>query len=279
MVKIVVDSGSDLQRGIIEKDGCLFDCVPLNLQLEDRVYVDDENLNLDEFIERMELSPAGVKSASPSPALFMDKFHDGDSVFVVTLSSKLSGTYNSALTAKRMYLDECGKKFIHVFDSLSASIGEGLVAMKIAEFAKNGLNNVEIVNNVNDFIKNMRTYFLLDKFDSLVKTGRINPYIAKVASLLNIKAICGDNTAGEIRMVDKARGHNKAVKRLVQIIKESTPDLENRIVGISYVKCYERAVAFKEELLSVMKVKDVVIMEARGLVATYANRGGFVVAV
>ena len=124
----------------------------------------------------------------------------------------------------------------------------------------------------------MRTYFILDKFDNLVKTGRINPAIAKIASMLNIKPICSEKS-GEITMLDKARGHNKAVKRLIEIIRSNTPNLENAIVGISHVKCYEKAVALKDEILAALHVKEVFITEARGIVTTYANKGGVVVSV
>jgi DegV family protein with EDD domain len=176
-----------------------------------------------------------------------------------------------------MYMEEYGKKFIHVFDSLSASIGEGLIALKVSDMAKIGLSNLEIVENINQFIKSMGTYFLLDKFDSLVKTGRINPYVAKIAAMLNIKPVCGADGSGNIKLFDKARGYNKAVKRLIEIIKENTPDLESRVVGISHVKCYEKALAFKNELTKALRVKDVFITEASGLIAIYGNRGGFVV--
>jgi DegV family protein with EDD domain len=249
----------------------------MHLHIEDKVFVDDENLNVDEFLEHMEASPVGAKSAAPSPNSFIEKFIGDESVFVVTVSSKISGTYQNAVAAQRMYLEEYGKKFIHVFDSMSASIGEGIIALKIAEFAKKGLSNIEIVEHVNNFIKNMGTYFLLDKFDNLVKNGRISPYIAKFASLLNIKPICGADGNGQIKLFDKARGYNKAAKRLIEIIKENTPDIENRIVGISHVKCYEKALAFKEELMKVLRVKDVFITEAKGLITIYASRGGFVV--
>jgi len=277
-LRIVTDSGCDIKREMVENDTCGFDKVPLSLHFEDRVYVDDHRLDMDEFLNHMENSPTTVKSASPSPASFIEKFLEGESVFVVTLSSKISATYQNAMMAKKMYLEEYGKKFIHVFDSLSASIGEGLVAMKIAEYAKKGLDNLEIVELVNHFIKNMRTYFLIDKFDTLVKSGRINPYVAKVASMLNIKPICGADD-GDIKMFDKARGYNKAVKRLIEMIKENTPDIESKVIGIAHTKCYEKAVAFKDELLKTIRVKDVVIEESSGLIASYANRGGFVVAV
>jgi len=238
--------------------------------------VDDESLDIEDYLVQMERS-AGVKTSAPSPNLFFERFKIGDSVFVVTLSSKLSATYQSAMTAKDMYIEEYGKKFVHIFDSLSASVGQGVIAMKISELMKKGTGNLEIVDQVNHFIKDMRTFFILDKYDNLVKTGRVKPYIAKLASFLNIKPIC---TAfeGEIKMEDKARGYHKAMTRLVELIKETTLDLEDRVVAISHCKCYEKAVALKDEVLKQLKVKDVLIQECRGVVATYANRGGVVLA-
>jgi len=275
---IVVDSGCDVSTEIIAGDNCSIAHIPLNLQIEDKVYLDDENLDLDLYLSHMESSAVAVKTSAPSPSLFFERFKAGDNVFVVTLSSKLSATYQSAITARDMYVEECGKKFIHVFDSLTASIGEGVIAMKIAELLKKGAGCGEVVDQVNHFIKDMRTYFILDKFDNLVKTGRINPYVAKIASFLNVKPICGDND-GEIKMVDKARGYTKAARKLVQIIKENTPDIESRVIGITHVKAYEKAVALKEELLSQLRAKDILIQECRGVTTTYANRGGVVVAV
>jgi DegV family protein with EDD domain len=274
MFKIVLDSGCDVVKDIVEYP---MERVPLHLHFDDRVFVDDEDIDVDEFLDHMDASPLAVKSAAPSPASFLEKYLGDESVFVITLSSKLSGSYQSAMLAKKMYFEEYGEKFIHVFDSLSATIGCGMIAHKVSEFAKKGLSNMEIIEHVNHFIKNMGTYFLLDKFDNLVKTGRINPYIAKFTSLLNIKLICGADGSGNIKMMDKTRGYNRAVKRLIEIIKENTPDIESRIVGISHCKCYEKAVAFKDEFLKVLRVKDVFITECTGTIATYANRGGFIV--
>jgi DegV family protein with EDD domain len=278
LVNIIVDSGCDINTEMVESEACSINYVPLSLHVEDRVYVDDEALDLDEFMTGMHNSPAGVKTAAPSPQAFIDRFKKEGSVFVVTLSSKLSGTYQSAILAKKMYVEEYGKKFIHVFDSLSASIAEGLIALKISEYVKRGLTNLEVVDSVNSFMKTMRTYFVLDRFDNLTKTGRINPAIAKIASLLNIKPVCTERN-GEIAMLDKVRGYNKAVKRLIELIRDNTPNLENAIIGISHVKCYEKAVELKESILLALKVKGVFITEARGIVTTYANKGGVVVAV
>ena len=273
---LIVDSGCDITPDLIDHENCNLSYIPLNLQLDDKVYLDDENLDIEDYLVAMERS-AGVKTSAPSPSLFFERFKLGDNVFVVTLSSKLSATYQSAMTAKDMYLEEYGKKFVHIFDSLSASVGQGIIAMKISELIKKGASNLDIVDQVDHFIKEMRTFFILDKYDNLVKTGRIKPYIAKLASFLNVKPICGA-LDGEIKMEDKARGYTKAVSKLVQIIKDSTHNLEDRVVAISHCKCYEKAVALKDEILKHLKVKDVLIQECKGVVATYANRGGVVLA-
>jgi len=273
---IIVDSGCDVSPSIINSETCGISYVPITLQLGDKVYLDDENLNIEDYLTQMEKSSEGVKTAAPSPGSFLEAYKNGDSIFVVTISSKLSATYQSAVLAKNMYIEEYGEKFIHIFDSLSASVGQGVIAMKIAELVKSGLSNLEIVDAVNNFVKNARTFFILDKFDNLVKTGRVKPYVAKVASVLNIKPICGDEN-GEIKMVGKARGFEKAVKRLVQIIGEA--NIEDRVVNITHVKSYDRAVALKDELLKNLKVKDIVITECKGVTATFGYRGGIVVAV
>jgi len=275
---IVVDSGCDISKDLIDGKNCVLTHVPLNLQIEDKVYLDDDSFDQDLYLAHMDATTVAVKTSAPSPNLFFEQFKVGENVFAITLSSKLSATYQSAMTAKDMYLEECGKKFIHIFDSLSAAIGEGVVAMKIAELLDKGTSATEVVEQVNQFIKGMNTYFILDKFDNLVKTGRIKPYVAKIASFLNIKPICGSDN-GEIKMLDKARGYSKALNRLVDIIKENTPDIENRIIGITHIKAYEKAVELKNELMKHITAKDIIIQEGRGISTTYANKGGVIIAV
>ena len=278
MINIIVDSGCDINKDLINSENCKISSVPINLQLQDKDFVDDENLDIEDYLVQMENSPVGVKTSAPSPNVFYEKFKAEGDAFVVTISSKLSATYQSAMTAKRMYAEECGKKFIHIFDSLTASVGQGVIALKIAELIEKGTHSMdEIVDQVNQFMATSRTYFILDRYDNLVKTGRIKPYVAKLASFLNVKPICGDHE-GEIKMIDKARGYSKAITKMVEIIKENTSDLEERVIAISHCKCYEKAVALKDEILKHMRVKDVLIQDCGGVIATYANRGGIVLA-
>jgi len=274
---IVVDSACDVARDIVDGVGTFLSKVPINLQLGDKVYRDDEELNLDTYIDEMEASPS-VKTSAPSPGLFLDRFKVGDSVFVVTLSSKLSATYQSAMTAKDMYIEQFGNKFIHIFDSCTASVGEGVIVRKITELLDNGFKDMEVVEKVDEFIKNMNTYIILDKFDNLVKTGRINPMIAKVAGFMNLKPICSEQ-GGEIKMLEKTRGFTKAKTRLAEIIRETTPDIAQRTMCITHVKALDKALALKDEMLRVINPKEIIIEESGGVTTTYGARGGLIVAV
>jgi len=275
-MKIVVDSACDYKNEMKE-DGINLDSVPLCLQVDDAQFVDDETLDMEAYLKAMEASKKAVRTAAPSPELYLEQYKAaGDGAFAVTVSGKLSASNQNAQIARQMYLDEVGEKFIHVFDSLSASVGETLVALKLDEFIKNNMPNLEIVDKVTDFIKNMRTYFILERYDNLVKNGRVNPYIAKLATLLSIRPICAADE-GKVAMVDKARGTARAMKKLVDIIANEAIDFQNRTLAISHVKCLEKAIAFRDEILSRVPFKNAIVVEMGGLCTTYAEREGLIV--
>lgn len=276
-MKIILDSGCDLTDEIKNKRGEHFEVVPLSLMVDDKHFIDDEKLDIPAYILEMEKSKIAVKTAAPSPELFLEKFKADGAMFAVTLSKHLSASYTNAMLAKQMYLEEFTNKFIHVFDSLSAACGETLVAMKINEYVNNNLLDTEIVSKVTSFIDDMKTYFILEKYDNLVKNGRMNSYVAMIAGMIGIKPICAANE-GKIVMTDKAMGTKKAFTKLIDTIAKQTIDFENRILAISHVTCLERAVAFKDEILQKIKFKDVIIMETSGLCSTYAERGGIIIA-
>lgn len=275
-MKIVVDSGCDFTSEMKNKDGINIERVPLTLQLEEKEYIDDDNLNIDDYLSEMKSIKNPPKTAAPSPGLYLDKFKGEDSIFAVTLSSQLSASHNNAIVARDLYYNEIGSKFIHVFDSLSASVGECLIALKINEHIKNNLKEIEIVDKVSTFIKEMKTYFILECYDNLVKNGRMSPYMAKIGEILSIRPIC---TAidGKIELAGKARGTKKAMAKLVDIIASENIDFKSRILGISHVKCPEKALSFKEEVMKRVPFKDCIILETSGLCSTYADNGGLII--
>jgi DegV family protein with EDD domain len=274
--KIVADSSCDLTEEM--KKEMNVEIVPLTLQLGEKEYIDDENLNVREYVSDMNQCKTPPKSACPSPGEFFKKYLGDESVFTVTLSSKLSGTYNSAVIAKNKFVEEIGNKFVHVFDSMSASVGETLVCIKIAELAQKDLGEMEIVEKVTNYINGMKTLFLLESLDHLAKAGRLNHIVAKIASVLSIKPIMGSNGEGNIKLFEKVRGYNRAFNRMVDLVGETGEKLEDKILGIAHCNCPDRAEKFKEEVEKKYNFKDIVIVNMSGLSSTYADDGGLVIA-
>lgn len=273
---IIADSSCDLSDKM--KKDMNVEIVPLTLRLEDREYVDDESLNVKEYVKDMGECKTSPKTSCPSPMDFIKKYSKEGSSFVVTLSSKLSATYQSAITAKNMFLEENSQKFIHVFDSLSASAGETVICRKIYELSQNGAGELEIVEKVSKYISEMKTLFLLESLEHLAKAGRLNTIVAKVASVLDIKPIMGANEDGNIKLIEKIRGYKRAFNRFIEVIGEECADTSDKIIGISYCNCLDRAILLKEEILKRYKFKEIILSEMAGLSSTYSDDGGLVIA-
>lgn len=274
--KIVADSSCDLSKELNEKMDVSL--VPLTIEVDEKAFIDDKSMDVKELMYAMKNSKFGFKTACPSPADFMKEYEKADNIFVVTLSSALSGTYNSAMMAKDMMLENVGDKFIHVFDSLSASVAETLVSIKIHELIQENCDKFEIVKKVENYIKEMKTFFILDSLDNLIKTGRINKLVGQFATALNIKPIMGANDDGTIKLVEKIRGSKKAFKRLVEVIGEQGTRLEDKVIAISHCNALDKAEALKKDLEEKYNFKEILIVEMAGLSTAYANDGGIIVA-
>lgn len=276
MFKIISDSSCDLNDKL--KKLLNINIVPLNIQVGNKNFLGVESLSPQKIIGEMKKCLTSPKTSSPSPEKFINAFKGIEKVFVVTLSSKLSSTYNNAMLAKEIFLEDMGKKFIHVFDSKSASVGQTLVSMKIAEYIQQNLSEKIIVEKVNNYIDEMKTFFVLESLDNLVKAGRISKLKGKLASTLSIKPIMKGNDLGEIELVKKVRGTKKALEKLIDIIESEGLNIEDKILGITHCNCLDRALKFKEDVVKRLNFKDVIIVEAAPISTVYANEGGIVIA-
>ena len=271
--QIVADSSCDLNEEI--KNTMDVSLVPFKIDIEEYNFIDDENIDLNDMISKMKESPNPIKTSCPGPGDFLESYKKAKDIFAVTISSKLSGTYNSAILAKEMALEEDRNKFIHVFDSKSASVGESLVALKIEELKKEGLENQEIVRKVEEEINNMRTFFILESLDNLIKNGRISKTKGLIANVLNLKPIMGSND-GEIELVENVRGSKKAYNRLVEIIGETGTDFSHKTLGISHVNAVDKAEELKVKIEKLYNFKKIIIVSTKGLSSAYANDGGII---
>ena len=267
--KIIVDSCSDLTPEMEEKLGIV--TVPLHLRLGQQEYMDDENLDISAFMEEMKACTEKIGSAAPAPAAFIDAMTQD--AFVVTLSSALSATYsNAVLAAEDVSAD------IHVFDSKSASAGGTLIALKIRELISRGLQKPQIIESVNNFIDGMKTYFVLEKFENLIKNGRLGAIKGKIASMLNVKLLLGSDGAGQITLYAKVRGTKAMLEKMISFINVSGRKTTGENAVISH--CNNQTLA--EQLAGLIRqrfdFKEIFIIPTRGTSSLYADNKGIILA-
>lgn len=224
-------------------------------------------------------SPQCPRSACPSPEKFREAYcTEAEHVYAITLSSHLSGSYNSAVLGMNLYREKYGKKQIHVVDSESASCGETQIVKKLVELEEQGLPFEEIVKQIEEFRSNMHTYFVLDNLETLRKNGRLTGVKALVASTLSIKPImAGDK--GNIVQRGQSIGMKKALRRMAEIILEEVGDAQHRTLMITHCNAPDRAETIKKLLTDKVQFRDCLIMDTRGVSSMYANDGGVIVTV
>ena len=275
--KIVVDSCCELPEEYLQDPR--FEIVPLGLEVGDYRIQDDENFDQAEFLKKVAESPQCPRSACPSPEKFREAYcTEAEHVYAITLSSHLSGSYNSAVLGMNLYREKYGKKQIHVVDSESASCGETQIVKKLVELEEQGLPFEEIVKQIEEFRSNMHTYFVLDNLETLRKNGRLTGVKALVASTLSIKPImAGDK--GNIVQRGQSIGMKKALRRMAEIILEEVGDAQHRTLIITHCNAPDRAETIKKLLTDKVQFRDCLIMDTRGVSSMYANDGGVIVTV
>lgn len=272
--KIVVDSCCELPKELLAD--AKYQRVPLGLEVGDYQIQDDENFNQKEFLQKVAACPVCPKSSCPSPEKYMEAYQtEAENVYVVTLSSHLSGSHNSAVLGEKLYHEQYGDKNICIVDSQSASGGETQIALKIRDLEEMGLKFEEIVEKIKAFRDEMVTYFVLDNLETLRKNGRLSAVKALVASTLNIKPLmAGDK--GVIVQRGQSIGMKKALNKLVDAIVAETKEGHNRLI-ISHCNALERAEQVKKSILERRHFEEVLIMDTAGISSMYANDGGIIV--
>ena len=276
--KIAIDSCGELLNEW--KDDERIESVPLTLMVGGESIIEDETFDQKDFLKKVAACLECPKSACPSPERYMKAYEcEADHIYAVTLSSELSGSYNSAVLGKSLFLEDNPGKKIHVFNSKSASGGESLIAMKIVECEEKGLSFEEVIETVDKYIEEMSTFFVLENLETLRKNGRLSRVKALVASALKIKPVMGATPEGSICQFDQARGMNKAIVKMVELVGEKGINIHEKIVAITYCNCPERAKMLEEAIRERLNPAKIVVMDTAGVSSMYANDGGVIVAV
>ena len=280
--KIVVDSCCELPRQCKNDDR--FERVPLGLDIDGEVIMDDDDFCQSTFLKKIAEAENSPKSFCPSPAAYMEAYEtEAENVFVFTLSSRLSGSYNSALVARHMYNEErreagLPKKNIFVCDSKSASGGETQLVIKTIEYMHEGMSFSDACVKLMMYRNQMRTYFVLNTLDTLIKNGRIRGLEALAVNALNIKPVMA-SLDGDVYKMDQGVGVNNALRKLIDcMIKEVETDTKRTII-ISHCNAKERAIELKRMIKKHYTNAHIVIMDTLGVSSMYANDGGVIVTV
>lgn len=274
--KIIVDSCCDMTAEM--KKDAVFTNVPLTIHCGDQDFVDDDTLNQAELLAAMKRNETAPSTSCPSPQAYLNAMDCGaEDVYVVTLSAVLSGSHNSAQTARTMLEETEPAQNIHVFNTRSASSGETLVALKIRELAQAGIPFGEAVQKIEQFIGHMRTLFTLESLENLRKGGRLGRLQAAVATALRIKLFLHGTPEGEIGLLGKALSIKQALGMMISHIVADA-DHAGKTLVISHCNCSDRASWLKSQLERLCAFANIIIVETRGIATVYADNGGIVCA-
>ena len=276
--KIVVDSCCELPESF--KTDMRFEIVPLTLIVGDLYEKeDDRDFDQREFLNAVAACPECPKSACPSPERYLKAYEtEAERVYVVTLSSKLSGSYNSAVLGKNLYHEKYGAKDICVIDSKSASCGETQIVYKIMELEEQGKSFEEVTGQVEQFVSGMNTYFVLENLDTLRKNGRLSGVKALVASTLNIKPVMGADD-GSIIQLGQGIGMKKALTRLADTAVEEAVDSASRRLMITHCSNPRAAECVRRHIEEKLHFKETLILDTAGVSSMYANEAGVIVTI
>lgn len=276
--RIIADSCCD--RTNVMKDWNNITFVPLTLSIKDYTIFDDESFDQEDFIKRTLESDEVAKTACPAPDAFAKAMDcDENDVYVLVITDKLSGTYNSAMQGKALFEEEHQGKNVHVFNSLATSGIESLVAEKIKELADSGMAFEDVVSTIEDYIVNHTgLYFCLESLDVLNNNGRLYAMAASIMKKIKLKLICKRTTEGSVTLAGQDFNINRAIVKMASIIIDDIADKEpcKQRAVISHVCCEERANTIKDKLLA-GGFGDVEIVKASGLNSVYAANGGIIV--
>ncbi len=272
--KIVVDSSSNLTKDYLkESDDIGFDVAPLTIRINNKEYVDDGSCSEEELLKALSETKEKTSSSCPSPDNFLSKLEGAEKYIIITISSKLSGAFNSANVAKNMYDHP---ENVMVIDSKLVAGAMRILVDKAVQLIKEDKSFEEIENELIKQRDDNKLLFVLDKFDNLIRNGRVNKILGFLASKLSIKPLCyGDD--GEIKIMAKIRTFAGVIKKMSVEIGNMVSSTKGRKCIISHTKNEEFALILKDLIEKTYEFDSVDIEENKCLCAYYSLEGGIIV--
>lgn len=269
--KIVADSSCD----IWELNGVDFAVAPMTISTDNKHYVDNQELDVRLMSEDLAKYKGISHTACPSVGSWLDCYEGYDEVFVVTLTGAMSGTYNSAMTAKGIYEEENENVKVHVFDSLSTGPEMRLLIEKLKEMIEEDLPFEEIVEKGQDYLKHTRLFFALKSLHNFAMNGRVNKAVASAIGVLNISIFATASEEGTIQQISKCRGEKKVVRSMIEHLENA--GYHGGKVRISHADNLKLAHNVRDKILELYPHADIIVYPMGGLCTYYAEIGGLLV--
>lgn len=275
-VKVVTDSGSDIPQELADKLG--IEVVPLKVRFGEENFIDRKEMSYDLFYKKMGESEHVPVTSLPSPQDFLDTFEKigkENEIICITISSAISGTFQSANLAKNMLKDYS----IEIIDSKSLSMVTGRLAIIAHEMGEKGIGFFEIAEKLKGIAMDMHAYILIDDLKNVIKGGRISNWKGSIAQVFQIKPILYLNKDGEVHVRENVRGRKKQLKRIVDIIEKDGKDLSKYPLYILHAQAKNEELDFvREEIEKRLNPKEVFIYTLGPIMGSHGGFGtiGFV---
>lgn len=250
-LKIVTDSASDTPKEIINEFN--LHVIPTPVVIDEKDYFDGKDLFPEEFYDILR-SGKDIKTYHINAQMFYDNFlpyaQRGDEVIYICFSTGIAGTYNAANLAKTELLEQYPDFDLTIIDSKCASLGFGTVTYYALQMQKNGASKQDIIDAIQWHCEHMEMIFTVSTLEYLFKGGRLSRTSAIAGGLLDIKPIIHVNDAGALESIEKVRGRQKSIKRLIEIVGERGTDLQNQTIGLVHGDDKETLDSVKEQLIA-----------------------------
>lgn len=272
---IVLDSSCDLLPQHAFKNANL-KIAPLTIRVGDKEFVDDETIDVPQLLDAMDKEKSASSTACPPPNAFYEHFLTADNVICICITSNLSGTYNAAVQAAEMVKEEYPEKNIHVINSYNTAGGMVLLARMADQLIGEGVPFDEMCRKLDKYVNEVRLVFTLEKFDNLIKAGRMKPLVGKVVAALGIHLIAQASDIGTVELMFKVRGDDKTLEKMVEYMNEQK-DMTDKPVVISHCNNHKMVERLKELIKEKCNTDDITVLGCKGLTSFYAMEKGILI--
>lgn len=269
--QIVSDSASDL----LELADINFSTVPLHIVVDGTDFADDARLSVPNLLDKLRNGKSST-TACPSPDDWITAFHDADRVFCVTITSGLSGSYNSAVIAKDIYEEKHPDRKVYIIDSLATGSKMVMLCEKLRELILAGHDAEEIYRQIKEYNEHCFLYFALASLDNLARNGRVSPILAKGIKILGIRIVGTASTEGMLEPLSKCRGDKRSIPAIIEYMKEK--GYQGGRVVITHNGNHDAAMELKRQLKTTFGTRSGEIHRTRGLCSYYAEPGSIMLA-